>query len=144
MPRRSRATLCIDDYDCIGFDLDHTLCRYHVDNLFKLVYKLLSEYLVEKKGYDPDICKNPLENDIHLIAKGLTLDCERGNILRISSDGYILGKVDGDLFSKLEYYQSCSFAKLQRTVRARCPIKISNVCMVGTDEDIPSQTTSTI
>ena len=92
MPRRSRSTLCIDDYDCIGFDLDHTLCRYHVDNLFKLVYKLLSEYLVEKKGYDPDICKNPLENDIHLIAKGLTLDCERGNILRISNDGYILGK----------------------------------------------------
>ena len=111
MPRRSRkATLCIDDYDCIGFDLDHTLCRYHVGNLFKLVYKLLSEYLVEKKGYDPDICKNPLENDIHLIAKGLTLDCERGNILRISTDGYILGKSTQFFFLRGKIQKSLIFS----------------------------------
>jgi len=25
--KNRKATLCLDDYDCIGFDLDHTLVR---------------------------------------------------------------------------------------------------------------------
>ncbi len=54
MPRR-KPKLCIDDYDCIGFDLDHTLCRYNVGNLARLVYELLADYLVSKKGYDSAI-----------------------------------------------------------------------------------------
>ena len=105
MPSRSR-TLCINDYDCIGFDLDHTLCRYETYNLVKLVYQLLSDYLVEKKGYDPDICKSPLEDDLHLIVKGLTLDCERGNILRLGCDGVILGEcsIHFTLFEKVPFF----------------------------------------
>ncbi len=72
MPRR-RPTLCIDDYDCIGFDLDHTLCRYNVGNLVRLVYELLSDYLVSKKGYDISIKNHSLDADLNLVAKGLTL-----------------------------------------------------------------------
>ena len=29
--------------------------------------------------------------------KGLTLDCERGNLLRLSSDGAVLGKILGQI-----------------------------------------------
>ena len=62
--------LSLDDYDCIGFDLDHTLCRYNVGsmirsgpppplvcpsekyivNISRLEYELLSNFLVDKRG----------------------------------------------------------------------------------------------
>ena len=64
MPKRSKASLCIDDYDCIGFDLDHTLCRYNVGNLVRLVFELLADYLVNKKGYDDSIRKKNFDDDL--------------------------------------------------------------------------------
>ena len=88
MPRRKH--LCLDDYDCIGFDLDHTLCRYNVGNLVPLVYDLLAEYLVKNKGYDKSIRNRKFSDDLHLMAKGLTLDCDRGNLLRLGCDGVVL------------------------------------------------------
>lgn len=93
MPKRLRASLCIDDYDCIGFDLDHTLCRYNVGNLVRLVFELLADYLVTQKGYDASIRKRSFEDDLQWMTKGLTLDCERGNILRLSNDGAVLGNI---------------------------------------------------
>ena len=27
---------CLDDYDCIGFDMDHTVVQYHIEELFKV------------------------------------------------------------------------------------------------------------
>ena len=32
--------LSLDDYDCIGFDLDHTLCRYNVGPMIRSVRPL--------------------------------------------------------------------------------------------------------
>jgi hypothetical protein len=29
--------LCLEDYDCIGFDLDHTLCRYNIGPMIRSV-----------------------------------------------------------------------------------------------------------
>jgi hypothetical protein len=94
MPRR-QPTLCIEDYDCIGFDLDHTLCRYNVGALVRLVYELLADYLVSKKGYDPAIRVRKLDDDLPMLAKGLTLDCEKGNLLRLGCDGTVLAASHG-------------------------------------------------
>ena len=30
-----RDYLTLDDYDCIGFDLDHTLCRYNIGPMIR-------------------------------------------------------------------------------------------------------------
>ncbi len=90
-----RATLCIDDYDCVGFDLDHTLCRYNVGPLIRLEYDLLAEFLVAKKGYDPAIRQRNFDLDLDLVCKGLTLDCERGNLLRLAADGGVLAACHG-------------------------------------------------
>ncbi len=96
MPRGGRRShLCIDDYDCIGFDLDHTLCRYNVGPMVRLEYDLLADFLVNKKGYDPAIRERSFERDRDLVCKGLTLDCERGNLLRLAADGFILGACHG-------------------------------------------------
>ena len=92
MPKKPRATLCLDEYDCIGFDLDHTLCRYNVGPMIRLEYDLLAEFLVAKKGYNAAIRAKPFDADRHLVCKGLTLDCDKGNLLRLGHDGFILGK----------------------------------------------------
>lgn len=82
MPRKPY--LCLDDYDCIGFDLDHTLCRYNIGPLVKLEYDLLAEYLITKKGYDPSIRCRSISDDPDFVCKGLTLDCDRGNLVSLS------------------------------------------------------------
>lgn len=28
---------CLNDYDCIGFDMDHTIVQYHIEELFKVM-----------------------------------------------------------------------------------------------------------
>ena len=120
--RHPRATLCFDDYDCIGFDLDHTLCRYNLGPMIRLEYRLLADFLasllyynnfdfpaksvitaidrvnnfqVTKKGYDPLIAERDFDADRDLVCKGLTLDCERGNLLRLGCDGFILAACHG-------------------------------------------------
>ena len=50
--------------------------------MVRLEYQLLTEFLVTKKGYDPLIRERSFDDDKNLVCKGLTLDCERGNLLR--------------------------------------------------------------
>ena len=33
-------TFCINDYDCIGFDMDHTFVQYHLPEVFKVMSDL--------------------------------------------------------------------------------------------------------
>ena len=69
MPKR-KSTLCLEHYDCIGFDLDHTLCRYNIGPMIRLEYRLLTEFLVHKKGYDPAIKLRRYEDDQDMVCKG--------------------------------------------------------------------------
>lgn len=78
------------DYDCIGFDLDNTICRYKVGAMIKLEYDAMSKYLVEKKKYPSTHLYKPIEEDIDFMLKGLILDVTNGNILRVGLDGSIL------------------------------------------------------
>lgn len=78
------------DYDCIGLDLDNTLLRYNVTNLVHLEYEMLARFLVERRGYSGERLLKPLtDDDLDFMQKGLLLDFERGNILRVSPDGVI-------------------------------------------------------
>ena len=33
--KEERTYLRLEDYDCIGFDLDHTLCRYNIGPMIR-------------------------------------------------------------------------------------------------------------
>lgn len=78
------------DYDCLGFDLDNTVCRYKIGAMIKLEYETLARYLVVEKGYSPKYLMQPIENNMDFMVKGLILDVENGNILRIAADGHIV------------------------------------------------------
>ncbi|GFT36880.1 5'-nucleotidase domain-containing protein 1 [Nephila pilipes] len=74
----------LENYDCIGFDLDHTLCRYKLKPLFQLIYKSLASFLIEKYEY-PKSLANICEDDWSFAQKGIVLDKCRGNILKLNN-----------------------------------------------------------
>ena len=66
----------------VGFDMDFTLVRYHADRLEKLAYIKVIEKLIHS-GY-PAKHLNTLEFDFSRCSRGLVLDREEGNILKLS------------------------------------------------------------
>lgn len=83
------------DYDAIGFDLDNCLCRYHISELFKLEYNLLSNFIEKQNNHPTDSLNKPYEDGVDFILKGLFLDVKRGNVLKIGADGQILQGTHG-------------------------------------------------
>lgn len=75
------------DYDCIGFDLDNTLMCYQVGNVIDLEYGIMSKFLVEERGYSGKYLLQP--PDLDFLQKGLIIDFQRGNILKLGPDGTI-------------------------------------------------------
>jgi HAD superfamily 5'-nucleotidase-like hydrolase len=66
----------------IGLDMDHTLIRYHTKNFEETVYKLVVERLILEKHYPCEIKSFQFDFD-HAI-RGLVVDCQHGNILKLS------------------------------------------------------------
>ncbi|XP_014476838.1 PREDICTED: 5'-nucleotidase domain-containing protein 1 isoform X1 [Dinoponera quadriceps] len=77
------------DYDCIGFDLDNTLVRYNIANLMHMEFNMLATFMVDNRRYSKKLLEPLTDNDLDFMQKGLLLDFERGNILKIGSDGVI-------------------------------------------------------
>lgn len=82
--------LKLSDYDCVGFDLDNTLCEYNIAPVVQMEYEVLSKFVVEEKGYDPEYLLKPItDKDIDFFHKGLLVDFTKGNIIQISDCGVI-------------------------------------------------------
>ncbi|KAL1139211.1 hypothetical protein AAG570_009270 [Ranatra chinensis] len=80
----------LSDYDCVCLDLDNALCRYNISNLLQLQYRLLKKQMVDR-GYNEKYFSSTLSaEDIDFIQKGLFMDFEKGNVLYLRADGYIL------------------------------------------------------
>ncbi|XP_012277693.1 5'-nucleotidase domain-containing protein 1 isoform X2 [Orussus abietinus] len=95
------------DYDCIGFDLDNTLLRYNVTNLVHFEYDTLAKYMVEKKGYSAKHLLKPLDTaDLDFMQKGLMMDFEKGNILKVTCDGSIQRATHGSKLLNMEDIES--------------------------------------
>lgn len=95
-----------NNYDCIGFDLDNTLARYKIGNMLEMEYKIVCNYLIKEKNLPTDMLLKPI--DPNFLIKGLIVDDENGNLIRIAPDGRILQATHGTrwLTEKeiLEYY----------------------------------------
>lgn len=57
------------DYDCVGFDMDHTLVRYQLKPFLEMEYRVLVDYLVEVKGYDQQL-RNMYASNVPFMARG--------------------------------------------------------------------------
>ncbi|KAF4520604.1 hypothetical protein B566_EDAN006015 [Ephemera danica] len=77
----------LSNYNCIGFDLDNTICRYKTTNLAILEYEALSKYLTSQKNYSAEALLRPIDFDF--LQRGLFLDFDKGNILRVTETGYV-------------------------------------------------------
>lgn len=80
-------------YDVIAFDLDCTVIRWNIANTTPLIIESLRQFLVEQKFYPR--CILDFEINIDYIQKGLILDTEKGNLLKLSNDGTILRATHG-------------------------------------------------
>lgn len=82
------------DYDCIGFDLDNTVCRYKIGEIMRLEYNLIADYMVNRYGYEPELLL-PIDDDMDFLQKGLIMDIKRGNFMKCSDEGKILRATHG-------------------------------------------------
>ncbi|XP_037905814.1 5'-nucleotidase domain-containing protein 1 [Hermetia illucens] len=94
----SDETMKLDEYDIFGFDLDNTLLRYNLVEIVNLEYKVLAEFLVNKKGYDGRHLLKPVDDDLDFVRRGLFLDAEKGNVLQLGADGYVIKCAHGTRF----------------------------------------------
>src|SRR3989338_3536841 len=68
------------DYPYIGFDLDHTLVRYHIRACHELIYELLVTYLTERLHYDAGLFQTrPMA--LAFAVKGTIIDSIHGNVV---------------------------------------------------------------
>lgn len=91
-------TIRISDYDIVGFDLDNTLVRYKITAMVQLQYKALASHLVAHCGYSGDVLLRPLDEQLDFLQRGLIIDLRRGNVLKVSADGYIRRAAHGTRF----------------------------------------------
>ncbi len=75
-------TLNMKRINYIGLDMDHTLVRYKSENFEGLAHKMMREKLVSNKGYPAAISK--LKFDFKSAIRGLVVDKEKGNLLKLS------------------------------------------------------------
>ncbi|GAB5571816.1 5'-nucleotidase domain-containing protein 1 isoform X1 [Prionailurus iriomotensis] len=75
--------------DVVGFDLDHTLCRYNLPESAVLIYNSFAQFLVKEKGYDKELLTVTPE-DWDFCCKGLALDLEDGNFIKLADNGTVL------------------------------------------------------
>jgi len=87
----------------VGFDMDYTLALYRPDTFEKVVYKESLKRLVNKKGYPESILD--YEYDPNYYIRGLHVDKNRGNILKLDRHKYV----------KVAYH---GFRKLSKQERA--------------------------
>ena len=75
-------SLDLSSISCYGFDMDYTLCEYISPNFDQLGCSLAQRWLVEKRGYSPDILH--IKYDPSFAVRALWFDRLRGNLLKVS------------------------------------------------------------
>ncbi|XP_065057438.1 5'-nucleotidase domain-containing protein 1-like isoform X2 [Rhopilema esculentum] len=91
----SENSFCLEDYDCFGFDMDHTVVQYHLEAVFKLIYGSFAQYLIEKKGYDKHLLDEKYSRLEDFSLRGLTFEIKTGNFVKLRQDGYIIRACHG-------------------------------------------------
>lgn len=97
-PPRERGIFCnrtmnMRSIKAIGYDMDYTLIHYRVDEWERLAFEHLKSWLLARNF--------PVENlafDPNLVIRGLIIDIEQGNLLKVNRFGYVKRAMHGTQF----------------------------------------------
>ena len=70
----------------IGFDMDHTIARYHRSHFESLAFRKTLEKFIEA-GYPEEL--GQLEFNPKFVIRGLLVDRQLGNLLKVDSHKYV-------------------------------------------------------
>jgi HAD superfamily 5'-nucleotidase-like hydrolase len=90
LPQRrifTNRNLRMESIAAIGFDMDHTLAVYNTENFNRLCFDLALERLISDHGYDPVI--RTVRWDPDAVIRGLVVDKDQGNLLKIDSYNHV-------------------------------------------------------
>lgn len=79
--------LRLESINAVGFDLDHTLSHYDQLAVGELAFIATKQKLVAKKNFPRQILDIPYDPDF--LIRGLIVDLERGNLLKMDGHNYV-------------------------------------------------------
>ena len=79
--------LTLEKIEVIGFDMDYTLALYNQPRLEALSVECTLKKMVESRGYPRALLG--LDYNPQFAIRGLVVDCERGNLLKMDRYGYV-------------------------------------------------------
>jgi HAD superfamily 5'-nucleotidase-like hydrolase len=79
--------LTMDKIEVIGFDMDYTLALYNQPRIEALSVECTLKKMVENRGYPAALLG--LDYDPRFAIRGLVVDCEQGNLLKMDRYGYV-------------------------------------------------------
>ncbi len=86
-------TLNLKKIKAIGFDMDHTIVKYHTERFEGFTHRSLIRKLVELRNYPKEIEK--MRFDFRRSIQGLVVDKKLGNILKLSLFGKVKSAYHG-------------------------------------------------
>lgn len=92
-------TLNLKKIKYIGLDMDHTLIKYHSEQFEELAYEQMKIKLVQKHKYPEEVLK--LKFEFKRAIRGLVIDKNRGNLLKVSRYGAVREGYHG--LQKIDY-----------------------------------------
>lgn len=97
-PRRifTNRNLRMESLQAIGFDMDHTVAVYNTENFNRLCFDLALERMISDLGYEPAI--RSVRWDADAIIRGLVVDRENGNLLKIDAYNHVTRARNGFRF----------------------------------------------
>ncbi len=93
-------TLNLNSIKLIGFDMDYTLATYNVPVFEEKAYSIIQNKLIENYDYPKDILD--LKFDKNFIIRGLVIDTENGNVLKVNQFGFVRKASHGTRFFTFE------------------------------------------
>ena len=86
------STRTIKDYQVIGFDVDHTLGKYNLKNLHRLLQDVYLKALVETLKYPQEVFLDPEQEEFEFsLINRTVVDLKTGNLVKL--DKWVENKV---------------------------------------------------
>ncbi|GAB4285143.1 MAG: 5' nucleotidase [Candidatus Rifleibacteriota bacterium] len=93
-------TLNLNSIKLIGFDMDYTLATYDVPTFEEKAYRIVQNKLIKEYGYPEEIRNFKFDKDF--IIRGLVIDTEAGNFLKVNRYGFVRIASHGTRFFTFE------------------------------------------